>query len=122
MSETRPQLLTLTLVGFEVNAAIEAGKGDVSFSDVYSSLERGRLLEMLKEKIPNQFDFSLFNPADGQVASLQRALNDAAAGFQGRERRKSGIEESGLHLVMVLILEAIQRHDWVSDRQANAAG
>ena len=122
MSQTRPQLVALTSVGFAVNSAIEDQDGDVSFDDVYKSLERGRLLEMLDEKIPNQFDFSLFKPGSEQNVALNRVLNDAAAGFQGRERRKSGIEESGLHLVLVLVLEAIQRHDWVSDRQANAAG
>jgi hypothetical protein len=121
MPEKKPQLLALTTVGFAVNSAIEDGDGDVSFDDVYKSLEQGRLLEMLDEKVPNQFDFSLFKPGTDETVSLNKVLFDASAGLQGRERRKSGIEKSGLHLVMALILEAIQRHDWVSDRSQTAS-
>ena len=121
MPQEKPLLSALTFVGFAVNSAIEDGDGDVSFADVYKSLEQGRLLEMLNEKIPNQFDFSLFKQGTEQNVWLNQVLLDAAVAFQGRERRKSGIQESGLHLVIVLILEAIQRHDWVSDRSQSAS-
>ena len=115
MSEKKPQLSALTHLAFQVNSTIaEADGKDISFNDVYKSLESGRLLEMLGEKIPEHFDFSLFKPGDEQNVALNHVLDDAAAAFQGRESRKSGIETSGLHLVIVLILEAIQRHDWES--------
>jgi len=78
-------------------------------------------LEMLDEKIPDQFDFSLFKPGTDQNVWLNQVLLDAAAGFQGREHRKSGIEASGLHLVIVLILEAIQRRDWADDSRSASA-
>jgi len=50
--------------------------------------------------------------------TINRVLYDASAGFQGRERRKSGIESSGMHVLMACILEAIQRGSWVSERIA----
>jgi hypothetical protein len=121
MPEKKPQLSALTFVGFAVNSAIEDGAGDVSFDDVYKSLEQGRLLEMLDEKIPKKFDFSLFKPGTEQNVWLNQVLFDAAAAFQGRERRKSGIEKSGLHLVIVLILEVIQRHEWIDDMRSATA-
>lgn len=111
----KPKLSALTFVGFAVNSAIAGGTGDISFRDVYKSLEAGRLLETLGEKMPNEFDFSLFKHGSDESKALNQVLLDAAAGFQGRERRKSGIEQSGLHLVMALVLEAIQRFDWTSE-------
>jgi hypothetical protein len=122
MSEKKPQLSALTHVAFQVNSTIaEADGKDISFDDVYKGLERGRLLETLNEKMPDHFDFSLFKPGDEQNVALNRALKDAAAAFQGRELRKSGIESSGLHLVMACLLEAIQRQDWVDDMRSASA-
>jgi hypothetical protein len=121
MPEERPQLIALTQLAFQVNSAIAKADGkDVSFDDVYKSLERGRLLEMLDEKIPGHF--SVLKPVgDEQNVALNHVLDDAAAGFQGRERRKSGIESSGLHLVMACVLEAIQRHDWADEQRSASA-
>ena len=113
MSE-KPWLSSLALVGFEVNAAISRGHGDtVSFREIYESLERGTLLEDLEKKIPGEFDFSLFPPGQEQSVALNQVLNEVAGGLEGRERRKTGIESSGLHLLLAFILEAMQHQEWV---------
>lgn len=114
MPEKKPRLITLTFVGFQVNAAIEHERGDIVFEDVYKSLGQGRLLEMLTEKLP-ECDFSLFPEGHDQNVALNHVLDNASDGFEGREHKKAGIESSGLHLVLALVLEAIQRKDWVDD-------
>ena len=121
MTEKKPQLSALTFLGFYVNSAIEGGHGNtISFNEIYDSLRQGTLLEDLARKIPGEFDFSLFKPGSEQSVALNRALHDASAGFQDRERRKAGIESSGLHILMACIFEAIQREDWVSEKQSAA--
>lgn len=114
MSQGKPWLSSLTYVGFFVNSAIANGHGDaISFEEIYDNLEKGTLLEYLSQKAPGEFDFSLMPPGSEQSIALNHVLKEAGAAFQGRERRKSGIETSGLHLLMAFVLEAIQRHDWV---------
>lgn len=107
------RLSTLTYLGFEVNTAIAQGHGnDITFDELYESLENGTILEDLDKMIPNEFDFSLFPTGSAQSAGLNEALYQVAEGLRGRERRKVGIEESGLHLLLAVILEAIQQGDW----------
>jgi len=125
MADNLPQLSALTFIGFYVNSAIESRNGDkVSFSEIYKSLENGTLFELLDRKIPGEFDFSLFKSDPAETEAIQRVLFDASAGFAGRERKKAGIESSGLHILMACILEAIQRGTWVNERlgAARSAG
>lgn len=107
--ESLVRLVDLTFTGFLVNDAIDDGKGgDLSFNEVYTGLERGSLLVDLNLKYPDTFDFSLF-PAGGEAEQrLLEALNDATGGIRSRERRKTGVENNGLCLLMALVLEAIQ--------------
>lgn len=114
MPEIKPWLSSLGFVGFYVNSAIASGYGDtISFDEIYDNLEEGTLLEYLNEKIPGEFDFSLFTPGEEQCVALNHVLNEIAGGLQGRERRKVGIETSGLHLLLAFILEAMQKQEWV---------
>ena len=109
----KPRLSSLTFVGFYVTAALDHGKGSkVSFEEIYDGLERGTLLQDLNEKVPNTFDFSLFPPGSDEEKGIVAVLQLASEGFRGRERRKSGVENSGLALLMACILEAIQRGEW----------
>lgn len=113
MSEQqKPKLTALTYVGFQVTAALSEKPKVLPFSELYSSLDQGKLFEWLEKELPDTFDFSLFKPGDEQTVAVQRALNDASFGYRDRERRKSGVESSALHLLLVIVLEAIQRQDW----------
>lgn len=109
----KPWLSSLTFVGFCVTAALDHGKGsEVSFEEVYEGLERGTLLQDLNKKLPDTFDFSLFPPGSDKEKELLEVLQLASEGIRGRERRKSGVENSGLALLLVCILEAIQQGEW----------
>lgn len=121
MLEQKPFLSLLTFLGFQVNAAIEEGHGNkISFNDIYEGLRQRNLFEVLNEKLPGVLDISLFLEVNQQTYFEQRngilnALSDAASGMKGRERRKYGVESSGLSLLMAYILEAIQQKYWVID-------
>ncbi|HYW21173.1 MAG TPA: hypothetical protein VE956_18120 [Nodularia sp. (in: cyanobacteria)] len=119
MSEQKPFLSILSFLGFQVNAAIEEGHGNkISFSDIYKGLEERNLFELLNEKLPGILDISLFLESNEKAHLEQRngvlnALSDAASGMKGRERKKYGVESSGLSLLMAYILEAIQQEYWI---------
>ena len=96
MADKLPQLSALTFIGFYVNSAIESGNGDkVSFSEIYRSLQNGTLFELLDRNIPGEFDFSLFKSDPSETEAIHHVVFDASAGFEGRERKKAGIESSG---------------------------
>jgi len=108
-----PRLSSITFLGFQVNAAIDAGHADrFSSDDIYKSLERGTLLQDLSNKVPGEFDLELLS-ATGETTKLLAALNDAAEALRGRERRKTGVENSGLALLQAIVLEAIQQTNWI---------
>ena len=120
MSEQKPFLAMLTLLGRQVNAAIEKGYGNkISFNDVYKGIEERNLFELLDEKLPRVLDLSPFLESNGtypypeQRDGLLNALSRVASAIKGGEIRDCGIESSGLSLLMAYILEAIQQEYWV---------
>jgi hypothetical protein len=111
--QEKPWLSTLTFIGFYLTAALDHGLGpQYSFDEFYEGLESGKLLQDLNAKLPKTFDFSLFPPGGDQERALLEVIRNAAEGIRGRERRKTGIEHSGLSLFLAAILEAIQHHEW----------
>ncbi len=118
MSEQKPLLSMLCLLGRQVNAAIEKGHGNkISFNDVYKGLEEKNLFELLDEKLPGVLDLSFFLERNKGASLKQRdgllnALSDVAFGMEGDEKDKYGIQSSGLSLLMAYILEAIQQKYW----------
>ena len=114
MSDNKPWLSSLAFIGFEVNAAIARGHADAfSFQEIYQGLENRTLLDDLKKKLPDEFDFSLFTTGTEQANGLYHVLHEAAGGLEGRERKKVGIETSGLHLLLAFVLECMQHKMWV---------
>ena len=112
--KNKPRLSALAYLGFSINIALEKGYADaISFDDIYTSLNNKTLLEDLEIKIPNCFDFSSDPKDSEQNQYLNEVLDYIAGGLQGRERRKVGIEKSGLNLLLAYILEAMQQKYWV---------
>lgn len=116
MSEIKPRLSTLSFVGFCINSAISNGNIEsVSFDEIYTHLENGDLLEFLDQKLPGEFDFSLFEAGSEQHLGFHQVLYNVAGGIEGRERRKLGLDNPnhGLSLLLAFILEAMQHKYWV---------
>lgn len=115
MEVIKPRLSTLASVGFNINSAIANGHlNTVTFDEIYSALERKNLLDFLNNKIPGEFDFSLFAQGSAQYIGFHEVIYNVAGGLEGRERRKVGLENAnhGLSLLLSFILEAVQQHDW----------
>lgn len=113
MASGKPWLSTWTFIGFYTIAAIDRGHaGSVSFEQVYAGIEKGTLLQDLKAMLPGEFDFSMFPPGSDKEREIIEVLQEVAGGLEGRERRKTGVEKSGLALLIAFILEAIQQGQW----------
>lgn len=112
----KPRLNSLTFIGFYLTASLDHDKGDAfTFADVYRGLDSGTLFQDLQEKLPGSFDFSLFPKGGPDELAILDCLRQVAGGLEGRERRKTGVENSGISLLIVFILEAIQAGYWVKE-------
>jgi hypothetical protein len=106
---TKSELGTLVFMGLLVNSAVDGGMGsDLDFDVVYEGIEQGTLLDELDKRYPGAFDFSLFRSGNNAEDYLIDALRGATGGIENRERRKVGVENNGLCLIVALLLEALQ--------------
>lgn len=104
------RLSTLTYLGFEVNALWDACPDvELSLSEVHEAAKAERLVALLEERFSDSIDVGLITMQPAELAGLEKALSDAASALEGREKRKVGVRDSGLCLVMALVLEAIQQ-------------
>ena len=102
------RLSSLTYLGFETTAVWDACPDfELSFAEVHEAAERGQLIALLRVRFGKHADLSLFNLDAKELADTEAALRDAAGSLEGRERRKTGVENSGICLVMAIIFEAI---------------
>jgi hypothetical protein len=110
-------ITTLTYLLFAINGVLEKDHWrTVTFDDVYAHLDSGDLIPFLDAQLKS-IDLSLFGPDEAQGRLLLAALRHAAGGLKGRERRKTGIKQSGVCLVIAWIGEVIQWGQWKSDPQ-----
>jgi len=108
-----PHLYSLTYLGFQLNAYLEDGNDGLTFDEVYDGLDKGTLWGVINAKHPTM-DLSLLTKSDpAEGARLIQALLDASEGMRERERRKYGVNGSGLALLLAYTLEAIQQEYWV---------
>ena len=105
------KLTSLTYLAFETNAVLDQRPGlDLPFAEIHTAAEENRLIEYLGQRFGNEGDLSYFLAHPEEEAAVNLALAEVAGGLYGRERGKTGVERSGLCLVIAFILEAIQRH------------
>lgn len=102
----------LTLMILHLNALVDSGKyNDISIEDVHSAIEGKRVLQFLKERVGNGIDLSVhFSDTWGDFdAFYETKLNDIYGGYAGNERRKWGVENLGLCLLIAWTNEIIQQ-------------
>jgi hypothetical protein len=100
------RITVLTFLGFYINSAIDTGKYDgISVSDVQDQIRAGTIFEFLQRKLGNDIDLSIL---DGEKKTeLLKEWTGLVEAVD--ERRKMGIEKSGLTLLMAYLLEGIQQ-------------
>jgi len=104
------RLSSLTMLGFEINAVRDTRSDfELTFEQVHSAAQAGKLVALLDKRFKDLTDLSLLTSRPEEMADVENALRDAAAALEGRERRKVGVQNSGICLVMAIIFEAIQQ-------------
>lgn len=109
--KTMITLINLTHTLLEINAAIDTGKySSISLADIRDHIHQGDIFQYIKTTVGDDIDLSLIigERSNEITAELQNVGNV----LFGQERRKLGVENSGLCLLAGLIIELIQQRHW----------
>lgn len=103
----------LTLLVLHVNSLIDSGKySDITIEEIHDAIERKRVLRFLKERAGSDIDLSIHLDSNvyGDFESYYEfQLENIYGGYAGQERRKWGITNTGLCLVLAWTNEIIQQ-------------
>ncbi len=109
----------LTLLILELNAAIDTGKHrDITIEEVKQHIDEGDILEYLNTRLGDDIDLSLLlHPNYGlqEGRAITTALQSLRGAYGGDERRKWGVQNSGLCLMVAWVNEMVQQG--VSDKK-----
>jgi hypothetical protein len=103
---------TLTTLILQINSAIDSGKyQSISISDVHGAIKNRSLLKFLKISCKDSLDLSchLSDAMGGFEAFYEDAIGRIYDGYAGDERRKWGVQNQGLCLVLAWTNEIIQQ-------------
>ena len=107
-------LLYLTLLILQYNKLIDSGKyDDITISEVHQHIEDGTVLSFIKERAGNDVDLELQLSASAADQSFEqyyaRYLRATYEAYTGNERRKWGVQNRGLCLLVAWTNEIIQQ-------------
>lgn len=109
----RIKLTALTLLILELNHLIDSGKyNSITIENVNTAIEQKRIIPFLKEATQGDSDFSLYGSDgtySGFVEYYHEQMYQIYAGYAGNERRKWGVENLGLCLLLAWTNEIIQQ-------------
>lgn len=101
------KLLWATWFILNINHAIDTGKYQgISIDEVEEHIDEGDLLPWLRERLGDDVDLSV--PEDEDERELNERLKELLEGYRGQERRKWGVENSGLCLLIAWTNEIVQ--------------
>lgn len=107
------KLTALTLIILELNQLIDSGKyNHITIEDVHKAIKQKRIIPYLKETTKGDSDFSLYGgdgPYSGFVEYYHEQMYQIYGGYAGNERRKWGVENLGLCLLLAWTNEIIQQ-------------
>lgn len=106
------KVTALTGLILQINKAIDSGRyNDITISDVHNAIDSQRLLRFIKEKCGKDVDLSIHldSSAYGNFEEYyEEKMNQIYNAYAGDERRKWGVENLGLCLVLAWTNEIIQ--------------
>lgn len=107
------KLTALTLLILELNHLIDSKKyDDITIDEVYRWIDQEAILPSLKRRTAGDSDLSLFGE-DGPYSNFASFYHDQmkrlAVGYAGNHRRKWGVENLGLCLLLAWTNELIQQ-------------
>lgn len=108
------KLTHLSCLMFEINVVIDTGKYDyISIDDIHREIENGTVLRYLAKEAAGDIDLSLLLDKEDDELNFEgnyvRHLQSIYGGYAGQERRKWGVENKGLCLLIAWTTEIIQR-------------
>lgn len=107
------KVTALTLLILQINKAVDSGNyTSITVKDVQQAIEEGRVLRFLQEECKGNIDLSLH--LEGGAYSnfpeiFEAEMKNMLYAHGGNERRKWGIENSGLCLILAWTNEIIQQ-------------
>ena len=99
-----------------LNALVDSGKyNDITIDEIHRAIQRKHVLQFLKQRIGNDIDLSIhLSSTWGDFEGFyETKLNDIYGGYAGDERRKWGIENLGLCLLVAWTNEIIQQGEGI---------
>jgi len=108
-------LTDLTFLILQLNAVVDEDlHRGIPMDEVQRHIEAGDLFAWLATRFGNSIDLSLYGPgARPEVAAeITEGLNSILGGYQGRERRKWGVENNGICLLIAWVNELVQQRAW----------
>ena len=92
----------LTFLMMIINTAIDTGKyQDISIEEVWEHIEKGDLIPHLKDKIGDKY-LNRYNPV--LAGEINSKMQDYLESWKGQEWRKGGVKNSGLCLLIALLI------------------
>ena len=112
MDLPKVKLSAFTLLILQINQLIDSGEfNDISIDEVYGWIENKEIISSLAERAKGQIDLSLYSK-EGPYANFSVFYHDQmyslAGGYVGYHRRKWGVENLGLCLLLAWTNELIQ--------------
>lgn len=90
----------ITMLMYEVNRLVDDGQKE-SVKDIVDHMFNGDLVEYLRDKYKENIDLSSFNSSGPySIKEINKAYSDFAGYISGNERRKWGISNNGLCLIV----------------------
>ncbi len=102
------KLLWVTWFIQNINMAIDTGKyQDIPIEEVENHIEEGDLLSWLRVRLNGDVDLSV--PTNEDERDLVAKLQELLESYRSQERRKFGIKNSGLCLLVAWSNHVVQR-------------
>lgn len=106
------KVTALTTLILQINSLIDSQKyNQITISHIHEAIESGRLLRFIKEKCGSDLDLSIHleSGAYGNFEKFyEEKMQQIYNGYAGGERRKWGVSNLGLCLVLAWTNEIIQ--------------
>jgi hypothetical protein len=101
----------LTYLILEFNAIIDQGAHTgISMREVKDHIEKRDLFSWLRETFEGKVDLSLYD--DGVCQEINEMLDNILNAYGGNERRKWGVQNSGICLLLAWTNELVQQRQW----------
>lgn len=106
------KVTALTGLILQINKVIDSGKyTDITISEVHNAIDSQELLRFIKKRCGGDVDFSIYfdSRAYGDFEDYYEGkMNQIYNAYAGDERRKWGVENLGLCLVLAWTTEILQ--------------